>query len=245
MSVLAERAPNGSETAIAITTTVGLALVGGIAAFAGVLLYGVFTSELLGFGDDLRSVASIGVQLGFAAVALAYLSRVDDPAQYVEFRRPTVEDAVWVLLILIASGVSTVILPEVMGAIGITPPTHEGGGTKAVLLNRPLLWLVAIPALYLFAAPVEEVLYRGVVHGRLRPHLGTGGTVLVGAVAFGLMHAVTGAFLPTNELLYQLATTTVFGAVWGVAYERTKNLLVTSLTHAMFWTVPFSTIFPV
>lgn len=245
MSVLAERVPAGSETAVVVLTTVGLAVAGGVAAFASVISYGWIVGELLGFEGELRSVASVGVQLGFAAVGLAYLSRVDDLSRYVSVRWPTVEDIAWMLLIPVVSAVVAVALPVVTTAVGITPPTHDGGGTAAILMNRPLLWLVAIPALYLFAAPAEELLYRGVVHGRVRPYLGTGGTVLVGAVAFGLMHAVTGAFLPTNEMLYQVLTTTVFGAVWGLAYERTENLLVTSLTHAMFWTVPFSALFPV
>jgi membrane protease YdiL (CAAX protease family) len=104
--------------------------------------------------------------------------------------------------------------------------------------------VVVIPGLYVFAAPVEELLYRGIVQGRLRPHLGTGGIVLISAVAFGLMHTIVFALSPPEHFAYSILSISAAGAVWAVVYERTENLAVTAVNHAMSWTVPFGALIP-
>ncbi|ERH13387.1 MAG: CAAX amino terminal protease family, partial [halophilic archaeon J07HB67] len=45
---------------------------------------------------------------------------------------------------------------------------------------------------------------------------------------------------PPTHAIDWVASTAVGGVVWGVVYERTRNLVVTSVSHAMSWTVPFS-----
>lgn len=117
-------------------------------------------------------------------------------------------------------------------------------GTAELLLQDPILWAVAIPTLYLFAAPVEELLYRGVVQERLRPHLGTAGVVLVSGLAFGLMHAVTYAFT-SGPLAYTVISIGASGMIWAFVYERTENLAVTAVSHAMFWTVSVQLLLPI
>lgn len=247
MSVLSERDPTVPDvpSARAVATALGLAVGGGIAAFAGVVAFRA-AGGALGVADtDAYAVADVGVQIGFAVVAAGYLFVADGRSRYLKFRRPTVEDVAWILALPGISAALTVGLTAILPVFGIPVPTHQGSvGTAELLVQRPLLWAVAIPALYLFAAPVEELLYRGIVQGRLRPHLGTAGVVFVSGVAFGLMHTLTYLFA-SGPLVYTIVSITAFGCVWAFVYERTENLAVTAVSHAMFWTVPFSTLLPV
>jgi membrane protease YdiL (CAAX protease family) len=231
----------------AILSTFGLTVAGGVAAFGGVLAVTVLASVLGVAGTDAYAVvARAGTQVGFAVVAVAFLAVAGDRSRYVKIRWPTPEDVGWMValpFVLLAVGAGlNVLLP----AVGVSTPSASHGveGTKAILVDRPALWAVAIPGLYLFAAPVEELLYRGIVQGRLRPHLRTGGLVLVSAVAFGLMHAIVFALSPPEQFVYSVVSIGAFGAVWAVVYERTENLAVTAVNHAMSWTVPFAALFP-
>jgi len=213
----------------------------------GVLAVTVLASALGVAGTDVYAVvARSGTQIGFAVVAVAFLAVAGDRSRYVKLRWPTLEDVGWIValpfvLLPVGAGLN-VLLP----AVGVPTPSasHAVEGTKAILIDRPVLWAVAIPGLYLFAAPAEELLYRGIVQGRLRPHLGTGGVILVSAVAFGLMHAVVFAFSAPEHFVYSLVSIGASGAVWAVVYERTENLAVTAVNHAMSWTVPFAALFP-
>ena len=248
MSVLSERGPVLPEMAAAraVAAALALAIGGGVVSFGGVILFRA-AGGILGIADtDAYAVADVGVQLGFAVVAAGYLFVADERSQCLKVRRPAVEDVAWIIALPGISAALAVGLTTILPVFGIAVPTHspDSVGTAELLLQQPMLWAVAIPALYLFAAPVEELLYRGIVQGRLRPHLGTAGVVLVSGVAFGSMHALTYLFA-SGPLVYTAISITAFGCVWAFVYERTENLVVTAVSHAMFWTVPFSTLLPV
>jgi hypothetical protein len=250
MSVLSEQVPAVPDrsAAWAVFSTFGLTVAGGVAAFGGILAVTVLASALGVTGTDAYAVVSrAGTQVGFAVVAVAFLAVAGDRSRYVKLRWPTLEDVGWIVALPFVLLVVSAGLTLVLSTVGVpTPPvSHEVGGTKAILLDRPVLWAVAIPGLYLFAAPTEELLYRGIVQGRLRPHLGTVGVVLVSAVAFGLMHAIVFALAAPEHFVYSVVSIGVSGAVWAVVYERTENLAVTAVNHAMSWTVPFTMLFPV
>jgi hypothetical protein len=228
-------------------STLGLAIVGGLAAFAGVFALGG-TAAAFGVVDtDLYAVVGrVGVQVGFAVVAVGYLAVAADRSRYLRLRRPTLEDVGWIVALPVVFGVLAVGLRAALSAVGIPTPAASHGveGTKAILLRRPILWAAAIPVLYLFAAPAEELLYRGIVQGRLRPHLGTTGVVLVSGIAFGLMHAVVGAASTSGHVVYWIVSTGCSGVVWAAVYERTGNLAVTAINHATAWTIPFAALLP-
>lgn len=245
MSVLSERGPTlpTPATMMAVAMAIALAVGGGIASFGGVLVFRAVSGRLGIIGTDIYAVANIGVQLGFAAVAAGYLFTADERSRYLRFHWPTAEGVAWIVALPLLSAVLSIGLSTLLPALGMAVPSHSGLGTAGILLERPALWAVAIPSLYLFAAPAEELLYRGIVQGRLRPYLGTPGVVLVSGVAFALMHSIV-YLLSSGPIAYTVVSTGLFGLVWALVYERTENLVVTAVTHAMFWTVPFSLFLP-
>jgi membrane protease YdiL (CAAX protease family) len=248
MSVSSEHGPTISDmtAARAMITALTLAIGGGIVSFVGVIVFRAVGSALGVVDADAYAVADVGVQLGFAVVAAGYLFVADERSQYLKFRWPTIEDIAWIIALPGISAALSVGLATILPVLGIAVPTHthSSTGTAELLLQRPMLWMVATPALYLFAAPIEEILYRGIVQGQLRAHFGTAGIVFVSGVAFGLMHTLTYLFA-SGPLVYTAISITIFGFVWAFVYERTENLVVTAVSHAMFWTVPFSTLLPV
>jgi hypothetical protein len=84
-------------------------------------------------------------------------------------------------------------------------------------------------------APMEEILYRGVVHDALEPAIGSLGRVLVGGLLFGGMHL----FLSGG--IVSLLLTSILGVLAAGSYEQTQNLTVPIMAHAGHWLmfVPF------
>lgn len=207
----------------------------------GIVLVGATTSAL-GVRETavVRVFQSNFIQVGFAAFAVLYLLRRDDRTRYLRVRWPTREDLAWIVLLPAAFALQPLVLQPVLTVAGLPHP-HPGAGTGQIALeSRPLLWPVAFVGLFLFAAPAEELVYRGILQGRLRPVFDTVGVVLLGGLSFGLMHCLVGLVTPSVGLggsLYWGLDALVPGLLWGYAYERTENLLVTAVTHAMTWTV--------
>ncbi len=243
MSALSERPlplPTRRQVRAAVVAF-GVAALGAVAAFGSSIVTFQFKTALGIVGTDIGTVLSVNAQIGFVVVVAGYLAVVDDWSGYLQFHLPSREDVAWVLATPILLGAAGVGVSVLLQFVGIPTPTHTGiEGTKAILLDQPALWLVAIPALYLFAAPAEELLYRGIVQERLRPQFGPVGAVVGAAVGFTLMHGSFALVDPPTYAINWVASTAVGGIVWGVVYEQTRNLVVTSVSHAMSWTVPFS-----
>ena len=180
------------------------------------------------------------IQVGFAGFAVAYLVWQGDWNQYVKVRWPTLEDIGWIVGLPLLFAAQGVVLPPILAAIGLPHPQPGTGMEELALETRPLLWPVAFIGMYLFAAPAEELVYRGLVQGRLRATFDTLGVVILGGLMFGLMHFLVGLMtqgVSVGGSLYWGIDTVIPGLAWGYAYERTDNLLVTAVTHAMVWTV--------
>lgn len=212
------------------TGVLGLLLFPFDAVFAGVGLAGTVA------GDQLSSHK---IQLGFAVFALLYLARRDSIERYVRVRRPTLTDIAWLIGIVVAVPLLSTLVGHVLGVIGM--PATGTHGEVVALYEHP----AAIPALfvglYLFAAPVEELVYRGLIHGRLRDAFSTRDRVLLAGFLFGLMHLLVGFLTPGTTVVGAVrwgVTACVPGLVWGLAYERTDNLAVTVVGHAISWTIP-------
>lgn len=229
-----------------VVSTLGLALGGGIAAIFGAIGLRTVGSVMNVVDSEAFTVAGVGTQIGFAAVTVCYLSTVDEWSRYLKVRRPTLEDVGWIAVLPVLFAVVGVGLNAVLSAVGVATPStsHGAQGTAAVLATQPVLWAVAIPVLYLFAAPAEELLYRGIVQGRLRSHFGTTGVVIASGAAFGLMHAVMGLVSSSDYVIHWIASTVIGGTIWAFVYERSENLAVTAINHAMGWTISFSTVLP-
>ena len=93
-----------------------------------------------------------------------------------------------------------------------------------------------------FVGPCEEILYRGVVQGRLRESLPAAPAIVIASAVFAVIHvmALTGGIsgrLTTVAVLF--FPSLVFGAV----YEYTGNIVVPALLHSLHNAVIFTLLY--
>lgn len=96
-----------------------------------------------------------------------------------------------------------------------TPPAVADAMRRLLLPPsgaRPLV--VDLVGLALVPAAAEELLFRGILFGALKPRLGTTGAIVLSAVAFGLFHASP----------YRLAPATLGGLLLGVVRAASGSL---------------------
>jgi sodium transport system permease protein len=103
---------------------------------------------------------------------------------------------------------------------------------------RPLL--IDLAAFALVPAAAEELLFRGVLFGALRPRLGVVWTVLATAIAFGLYHGSVYRFLPAAFAGLLLGgVRAASGSLWpALAFHFANNAAVVASLHAGWSTPP-------
>lgn len=219
----------GIAVVACVSGVVGIVVAGTVLRFAGVLTLPTVSAL------QLRSI-----QVGFAAFAAVFLAWRGDIDHYCKLRLPTLADVAWIIFIPLVFTVQGVVLPPVLATLGLPHPDPVAGAGHIDLAAEPLLWPAAFVGMFVFAAPAEELVCRGIIQGTLRQSFDLAGVVVVGGLLFGLMHILVGLLTPNVGMLEALRwgiTTALPGMVWGYAYERTENLAVTAVTHAMTWTV--------
>jgi membrane protease YdiL (CAAX protease family) len=80
--------------------------------------------------------------------------------------------------------------------------------------------------------PTEELLFRGLIQTALHASLRRWG-IAIGALLFGLFHVINLVYQPLAATIQQVLTAIVIGLVFGVLYERTRNLVGASLAHSL------------
>jgi membrane protease YdiL (CAAX protease family) len=98
--------------------------------------------------------------------------------------------------------------------------------------DNPDVLLLLIPLSLLLVGPIEELLYRGVIHTRLNDEFGVSVTIGIAAVIFAMVHfpayyAGTGGEAVISSLVVIFA----LGSLLGVLYEYSGNLLVPVVVH--------------
>ncbi|OYR63317.1 CPBP family intramembrane glutamic endopeptidase, partial [Halorubrum ezzemoulense] len=140
----------------------------------------------------------------------------------------------WVVILILILVVSTIV--QLLG-------TETAANQSAELaMGNPAIIPLFVAASFLVIGPCEEILYRGVVQGRLRESLPAAPSIALAAAIFATIHvmALTGglsARLTTISILF--VPSLVFGAV----YEYTENLVVPALLHGLHNAVIFTVLY--
>ncbi|WP_050047946.1 CPBP family intramembrane glutamic endopeptidase [Halanaeroarchaeum sulfurireducens] len=214
----------------AILVAIG-GMVGAIVA-SGVVYLGLTVTDAA-----LPMVASFGLSfvagaVGFVAVAVIYLRyRGLDPVQYVGVHWPTGRDLGWVvggyvaaLALVIASGI-------VLTALQVNPETTNRAAEAGLEQPALLLWLV--PLSFLVIAPGEEFLFRGTIQSRLRETFSPTVAIPLTAALFAVLHffSLTGG---AGGRFVAISILFLPSLVFGVVYEYTDNLVVSTLLHGAY-----------
>ncbi|MFB6354121.1 MAG: lysostaphin resistance A-like protein, partial [Halobacteriales archaeon] len=231
---LAERA-----TSTASGAAVGLAGLLAIVVWSAVL-GGVYRSVAGDVGPSTGAVLS-SLALGIATVSVAwgYLQGTGRGLEFVDVRRPDRRDAGYVVAGLAAAVGLNLGIEALFRAVGLASARHS---LYDVARHDPGMLLVLIPLTILLIGPGEELLYRNVVQKSLYDAFSRPGAVVVASAIFAAAHvpAYSSAGATPLSVLNTLTIVFVLAVVLGVAYDRTRNVLVSALIHGGFNAIAFA-----
>ncbi|WP_434523087.1 lysostaphin resistance A-like protein [Halorubrum sp. AS12] len=235
----------GGSPGIAVATALVLGVLGPLIALASGVA--VFAIDALTGGLSLTANVALtlffGQYVAFGGLAVGYLAwrgfDREGIVSYLGVRVPSLKEigivlGSWVVILILILAVSTIV--QLLG-------TETAANQSAELaMGNPSIIPLLIAASFLVIGPCEEILYRGVVQGRLRESLPAAPSILLSAAIFATIHvmALTGglsARLTTVSILF--VPSLVFGAV----YEYTENLVVPALLHGLHNAVLFTALY--
>jgi len=131
--------------------------------------------------------------------------------------------------------INTVVVGILSQQLSQEAGTEQGQqGIREMGFENPEILFLLLPAMILIVGPGEELLYRGVVQGRLREALPTPVAIGIASLIFGSIHiaGITGGELLGN--LIALLPLVTAGIIFGVCYELSDNIVVPSLVHGFY-----------
>jgi membrane protease YdiL (CAAX protease family) len=229
------RSPAGDRLR-SLGVAVGVALLGlgvGVVLVVGTLL-GLRTAGVA-LTPLVVLVASLllfqGVTMG--GVAAAYVRLRGLTREYVGLANVFAAPARDGVVVVVGWGVA--LAAAVSGAVLVSAIGAEAGANQTAELaaRDPDVLLLLIPGAFLLIGPGEELLFRGVVQGRLRESFGPTAGVGIAAVLFAAVHVAAVVGSPEARLV-SVAVLLLPSLVFGAAYEFTGNLAVPALIHGAY-----------
>jgi len=165
----------------------------------------------------------------FPLTAVGYLQLRGLSVSFVKARLPTLRDVLWIVSGYVL--VFALVIALLALVISLDAPTASRTDQAALQYPGTLIWL--IPLSLLVIAPGEELLFRGIIQGRLRESFGPVGGVVLASATFAPAHilALTGSL---QALAVTIAVLFVPALVFGMTYELTDNLVVPSVIHGAY-----------
>jgi len=194
-------------------------------------------AETVGFAaesPEFTVVQTIAQFVGFGLACAAFLV-ITDSTDAVAARLPSGREAV-----LVVAGTTGLLLAQFALLIGLAQLGVETGQNRAITADgrAPIYFLYMVPVSILFVGPGEELLFRGVVQGRVSQIAGPAAGIGFASLLFGVIHysSVTGGL--GGRAAY-VAIAGLLGVMLGLLYERTGNVVVPALTHGLYNAVLF------
>lgn len=196
----------------------------------------------------VQGIGCAGVALGYVRLRSRIANFVSDllgtvarPGFGIGVRIPSLMD-----LGIVLGGYVLAIVGAIIGNFIVSAFVDAETGTNQaaeVGMQNPEILLLLIPASFLLIGPGEEMLFRGIVQGRLREVMSAVPAILITAAFFAGIHffALSGGSFRGN--LAALGVLTLPSLVFGAAYEYTDNIAVPSLIHGAYNATLFSLLY--
>lgn len=191
----------------------------------------------LGYGDNLTITYLVGGALAtfsYIVIAIVYL-RYRPVAIHAPLRRPTLREVGWIVGGIIVAFSAAILIEAIGAVVGAEGATNFA--TAAAVGNPLLVYGLLLVGNIVLIGPAEELLFRGVIQGRLRESFGPAIAIGITSLGFALSHVpsywIGGSDLFTLGVLFALLGIAVGGIILGTIYERTKNLIVVALIHGL------------
>lgn len=194
---------------------------------AGVVAEGTNGAEILG---------TVATFASFLPAVIGYLA-ITDQWDLVPVSKPALRTAGLIPVVAVALYGLQIGLLLLLREFGL----QTGQNPATMAAGDPVAYYLAMIAVsILVVGPAEELLFRGVIQGGLRRSFGAAPAILIASVLFGLLHVGVDGTL-TEQLAY-MGITVLLGALLGVLYERTGNILVPALAHGLYNAIIFATL---
>lgn len=229
---------SASDSRLLSTLQALILFVGGVvgASFAVSLWQGLAASLGVAAGTTAFELLRTAFQFaGFSAPALLFVAAAGDRS-LLPFSLPDRRGAALALGgVVVLYGLQYGLLTA-LGAVGVEPVQNRAIDPTT---HAPayFLWMVVVSVLVV--GPAEELLFRGAIQGLLKRAWGAWPAVVGAAALFGSLHYSVGSGSVAGALAYVLVAF-LLGAVLGVLYERTENLVVPAVAHGLFNAVAFA-----
>lgn len=175
-------------------------------------------------------VGTFAIQgITFFGMGAAYLFYTDHGRDLIDAHVPDFRDIGYLVGGTIALFICLIGLSVISQLLGIK--TAQSVVTKP---NNPTLFLLLIPISIILVGPAEELIFRGIVQGRLRQVFGPVLAIVLASLIFASIHLPG---LLGNDLTAQIATVSIvfiLALVLGSLYELSGNLLVPALVHGLY-----------
>ncbi len=223
-----------NSPARAVGVACGLGILGPVvAAVLSVAWVGVLGVVQLPFLVALAGLLILAQYVAFGGVALGYLWRRtpdwDWIRSYLGVRFPSLREIGVVLGGYVVLFGILIAVSMVVRFLGVEAAPNQ---TAEAASRTPQIVPPLIVAMFLVVGPSEELLYRGIVQGRLRETFSAAPAILITAALFAAVH-VTALSGGLSARLTTIAILFFPSIVFGAVYEYTKNLVVPALLHGL------------
>jgi hypothetical protein len=219
------------ELLFAATLAIGAYAIGNVVL---VVLAGLVESagvQVFGRPDRLVVLGTVALQgIGFGGAALAYLYASDDGRDLLRVSGPSARVLVTAVVGYLLLFAAYVVLNALYTLLSVPMASSDIVQTGT---QNPELLLLLVPMSILIVGPGEELLYRGVIQGRLRAAVGPRYAIVATSALFAPIH-VFGLTGSTLGVLTMLATVFFLSLFLGAIYEYTGNLVVPALVHGLY-----------
>lgn len=212
-----------------------LALGGGMAAST---MIDATITQFLGPGTPAGTLLPVAASfVGMALVGLGYLLLTGRGTAYVRLSRPSRLVVLAVLMGVVAWGILYLVLDHVVVA-----EVEMAESWVGLVIGEDVHVAVGfLLVVFVFNAPAEEFVFRGLIQRRLREAFGVEAAVALASLLFAVLHVprylVMGSFGQAAVLLIAAFGS---GFLFGVTYVYSKNLIVPILVHACYNAVQIS-----
>jgi membrane protease YdiL (CAAX protease family) len=212
-----------------VSTVIGI--VAG-AYLAAVLTVSIGASVLQSLGVGLADPASRAIRsalqfVGFGVAVAAYLQLRDD-WELIRWRVPTLRDLGWMVGGLVTLFGTLYVLSVVASLLGASTAESQ---IVANGRENPVYLLYLVPVTIFLVGPTEELIFRGIVQGTIRRAYGPIVGVLGASVVFASIHLPS---LLGDGQFTTLGIIFALGALLGILYEVTDNIVVPIVVHGLF-----------
>lgn len=228
------------------TAGVVVAFLAVVAGFlVGTLLVGAAAVGLRAAGiavtPPLAVVLSVTLLQGiaFGSVSLAVLRLGDRDVEWLGVALPDARGVLWIVSGYVLAIVGALAVGSFAILAGLRPARNRIADIGA---GQPEVFLLLVPLSFLLIGPGEELLFRGILQGSLREVMGPVPAIGIASVVFAAVHVLSlggplGGRAVTVGLLF------IPAVVLGVAYERTRNLVVPALIHGAYNATLFTLVY--